>query len=120
MSMDLNFWKADEKYDVIIASYLHLLKNEREELFKKIEESFLILAIPILSFSSPKVSILYGSLTLSFVTTVFHFFLNKVPNACNILFLLVSIKSNHLIHTFCIDLIMISLKKLQRMSLIIG
>jgi SAM-dependent methyltransferase len=36
---DLNFWKADEKYDVIVASYLHMYKDEREELFKKIEES---------------------------------------------------------------------------------
>lgn len=37
--MDLNLWKANEKYDVIVASYLHMYKNEREELFKKIEES---------------------------------------------------------------------------------
>ena len=37
--MDLNLWEANEKYDVIIASYLHMYKNEREELFKKIEES---------------------------------------------------------------------------------
>ena len=37
--MDLNLWKAVEKYDVIVASYLHMYKNEREELFKKIEES---------------------------------------------------------------------------------
>ena len=37
--MDLNFWKAEEKYDVIMASYLHLLRDERERLFKKIEDS---------------------------------------------------------------------------------
>jgi len=37
--MDLNFWKADEKYDVIVASYLHMYKDERENLFKKIENS---------------------------------------------------------------------------------
>lgn len=37
--MDLNFWETDEKYDVIVASYLHMYKDEREELFKKIEES---------------------------------------------------------------------------------
>ena len=37
--MDLNLWEANEKYDVIIASYLHMYKNEREELFKKIEDS---------------------------------------------------------------------------------
>ncbi len=37
--MDLNFWEDNQKYDVIVASYLHMYKNEREELFKKIEES---------------------------------------------------------------------------------
>jgi hypothetical protein len=37
--MDLNHWKADEKYDVIVASYLHMYKNEREKLFEKIENS---------------------------------------------------------------------------------
>src|SRR6218665_120591 len=37
--MDLNDWTVLEKYDVIVASYLHMFKNEREELFKKIENS---------------------------------------------------------------------------------
>lgn len=37
--IDLNDWKVDEKYDVIVASYLHMYKNEREELFRKIENS---------------------------------------------------------------------------------
>lgn len=37
--MDLNDWEANEKYDVIVASYLHMFKDEREELFKKIENS---------------------------------------------------------------------------------
>ena len=37
--MDLTFWKVLEKYDVIVASYLHMYKDEREELFKKIEDS---------------------------------------------------------------------------------
>ncbi|MDY3203589.1 MAG: methyltransferase domain-containing protein [Arcobacter sp.] len=37
--MDLNDWTVLEKYDVIVASYLHMYKNEREELFKKIENS---------------------------------------------------------------------------------
>ena len=37
--MDLNDWKVLEKYDVIAASYLHMFKNEREELFRKIEDS---------------------------------------------------------------------------------
>ena len=37
--MDLNFWETDEKYDVIVASYLHMYKNERENLFEKIENS---------------------------------------------------------------------------------
>ena len=52
--MDLNFWKADEKYDVIVASYLHLLKNEREELFKKIEDSLNINGYFIAEFFSKK------------------------------------------------------------------
>jgi cyclopropane fatty-acyl-phospholipid synthase-like methyltransferase len=37
--MDLNHWIVSEKYDVIMASYLHMFKDEREELFKKIEDS---------------------------------------------------------------------------------
>jgi 2-polyprenyl-3-methyl-5-hydroxy-6-metoxy-1,4-benzoquinol methylase len=37
--MDLNDWIVLEKYDVIVASYLHMFKNEREELFRKIENS---------------------------------------------------------------------------------
>ncbi len=36
---DLNEWEVKEKYDVIVASYLHMYKNEREDLFEKIEES---------------------------------------------------------------------------------
>lgn len=36
---DLNHWEVKEKYDVIIASYLHMYKDERESLFTKIEES---------------------------------------------------------------------------------
>ena len=37
--MDLNHWEKDKKYDVIVASYLHLYKEEREKLFVKIEDS---------------------------------------------------------------------------------
>lgn len=37
--LDLNHWEITEKYDVIMASYLHMYKNEREILFKKIENS---------------------------------------------------------------------------------
>lgn len=37
--MDLNDWTVLEKYDVIVASYLHMFRNEREELFRKIENS---------------------------------------------------------------------------------
>lgn len=37
--LDLNAWEPEEKYDVIIASYLHMYKEERAELFEKIEES---------------------------------------------------------------------------------
>lgn len=52
--MDLNFWKADEKYDVIVASYLHMYKDEREELFKKIEKSLNINGYFIAEFFSEK------------------------------------------------------------------
>lgn len=37
--IDLNHWNVSEKYDVIVASYLHMYKSERETLFKKIEDS---------------------------------------------------------------------------------
>lgn len=37
--MDLNEWNPSQKYDVIIASYLHMYKDERASLFKKIEQS---------------------------------------------------------------------------------
>ncbi|NCB10675.1 MAG: methyltransferase domain-containing protein [Erysipelotrichia bacterium] len=37
--MDLNHWEVNEKYDVIVASYLHMYENERDELFNKIEKS---------------------------------------------------------------------------------
>lgn len=37
--IDLNSWKVEEKYDVIVASYLHMYKEERKSLFQKIEES---------------------------------------------------------------------------------
>lgn len=52
--MDLNDWKSDEKYDVIVASYLHLYKNEREELFKKIENSLKLNGYFIAEFFSTK------------------------------------------------------------------
>ena len=52
--MDLNLWEANEKYDVIVASYLHMYKNEREELFKKIEESLNIGGYFIGEFFSTK------------------------------------------------------------------
>lgn len=37
--MDLNFWQVSEKFDVIVTSYLHMYKEDREKLFNKIEES---------------------------------------------------------------------------------
>lgn len=37
--IDLNEWEVLEKYDVIVASYLHMYKDDREKLFKKIEDS---------------------------------------------------------------------------------
>ena len=52
--MDLNFWEDKEKYDVIVASYLHMYKNEREELFKKIEKSLNIGGYFIGEFFSTK------------------------------------------------------------------
>ena len=52
--MDLNFWETDEKYDAIVASYLHMYKDEREELFKKIEDSLNINAYFIAEFFSTK------------------------------------------------------------------
>ncbi len=52
--MDLNFWETDEKYDGIVASYLHMYKDEREELFKKIEDSLNINAYFIAEFFSTK------------------------------------------------------------------
>ncbi len=39
LCMDLNHWDTNEKYDVIVASYLHMYKEERTALFEKIEES---------------------------------------------------------------------------------
>ena len=52
--IDLNFWKAEEKYDVIMASYLHLLREERERLFEKIEEALNINGYFIAEFFSTK------------------------------------------------------------------
>ncbi len=37
--IDLNEWEVLEKYDAIVASYLHMYKTDREKLFKKIEDS---------------------------------------------------------------------------------
>jgi len=37
--MDLNEWDRSHEYDVIVASYLHMYKDERTSLFKKIEDS---------------------------------------------------------------------------------
>ena len=34
--IDLNEWEPGKKYGTIVASYLHMYKNEREALFKKI------------------------------------------------------------------------------------
>ena len=39
LCIDLNHWDDDKKYDVIVASYLHMYKDERNELFEKIEKS---------------------------------------------------------------------------------
>lgn len=37
--LDLNQWQISEKFDAIVASYLHMYKDERENLFNKIENS---------------------------------------------------------------------------------
>lgn len=39
LCMDLNEWEASHEYDVIVASYLHMYKDERNSLFEKIENS---------------------------------------------------------------------------------
>ena len=39
LCMDLNHWELEHKYDAIVASYLHMYKNERATLFEKIEKS---------------------------------------------------------------------------------
>ncbi len=52
LCIDLNHWQANEKYDVIIASYLHMYKNEREELFFKIENSLNIKGYFVAEFFS--------------------------------------------------------------------
>lgn len=52
--LDLNTWETNEKYDGIVASYLHMYKNEREVLFKKIEDSLATDAYFIGEFFSTK------------------------------------------------------------------
>lgn len=37
--IDLNEWQAEEKYDVIVASYLHMYEKDRDRLFDNIDES---------------------------------------------------------------------------------
>ena len=49
---DLNEWEVKEKYDVIVASYLHMHKDEREALFEKIEESLSMDGIFVAEFFS--------------------------------------------------------------------
>jgi len=49
---DLNEWEVSEKYDVIIASYLHMYKKEREDLFEKIEDSLSIDGMFVAEFFS--------------------------------------------------------------------
>lgn len=51
---DLNHWEADLKYDVIVASYLHMYKNDRDNLFEKIDDSLDIDGIFVGEFFSQK------------------------------------------------------------------
>lgn len=37
--LDLNDWEAEEKYDAIVASYLHMYEEDRAKLFENIDES---------------------------------------------------------------------------------
>ncbi|AXH11204.1 SAM-dependent methyltransferase [Halarcobacter bivalviorum] len=37
--IDLNEWEVEEKYDVIVASYLHMYEKDRDRLFDNIDES---------------------------------------------------------------------------------
>lgn len=52
--MDLNEWEAQEKYDVIVASYLHMYKDERAKLFENIDNSLSIDGIFLGEFFSVK------------------------------------------------------------------
>ena len=52
--MDLNEWEAQEKYDVILASYLHMYKDERAKLFENIDDSLSIDGIFLGEFFSVK------------------------------------------------------------------
>jgi len=51
---DLNEWEVKEQYDVIVASYLHMYKSEREDLFDKIQDSLKVDGIFIGEFFSTK------------------------------------------------------------------
>ncbi|RXK05817.1 SAM-dependent methyltransferase [Halarcobacter bivalviorum] len=37
--IDLNEWQAEEEYDVIVASYLHMYEKDRDRLFDNIDDS---------------------------------------------------------------------------------
>jgi cyclopropane fatty-acyl-phospholipid synthase-like methyltransferase len=76
--IDLNEWEADDKYDVILATYLHMYKNEREDLFEKIDDSLDVDGIFIGEFFSQE-QINYTSggpkdLDLLYTTNDFKYF----------------------------------------------
>lgn len=52
--MDLNDWQEESKYDVIVASYLHMYKKERDNLFDKIEKSLNVGGYFVAEFFSTK------------------------------------------------------------------
>ncbi len=52
--MDLNDWKVKGEYDVIVASFLHMHKNERAQLFKMIDDSLNIGGLFVGEFFSVK------------------------------------------------------------------
>eukprot|EP01155_Anaeramoeba_flamelloides_P039750 Anaeramoba_flamelloidesc32595_g1_i1.p1 GENE.c32595_g1_i1~~c32595_g1_i1.p1 ORF type:complete len:199 (+),score=21.76 c32595_g1_i1:130-726(+) len=52
--MDLNHWEDDSKYDVIVASFLHMYKKDRDKLFEKIDDCLSIDGLFIGEFFSQK------------------------------------------------------------------
>lgn len=52
--MDLNHWEDDSKYDVIVASFLHMYKKDRDKLFEKIDDCLNVDGLFVGEFFSQK------------------------------------------------------------------